>query len=436
MYKKLLVFTGLWLMAQTVWAQPSYYPPLTGTTWATINASQLGFCQDRVDSLTSMLGSKNSKAFIMLVDGRIVIEQYYGTFTRDSAWYWASAGKSLTATMVGAAQSDGFLGIQDSTSKYLNTGWTSCQPTNERAVKIVHQLSMTTGLDENAAGGPDCTNPSCLVCLVAPGTRWAYHNAPYTLLDRVIASATGRTLNQYIFQKLGARTGLSGSFIQQGFNNVFFSTPRSFARFGLLMSGLGQWNGNSVIDSNWVKQMWTPSQTLNRSYGYLWWLNGQSSYMLPGFRFVVPSMLLPNAPTDAVNAIGRNGQICSISRDKRVVWIRMGNAPDSTTLVPISFTDEIWKYINRLPCITANHSMISKTIIKLSPNPVTDRLNLSTELDQALTYSIINGIGQRVKSGTLSAGTNSIDTRELNPNIYRIVIHTANEPYVQTFIKQ
>ncbi|MEZ5069123.1 MAG: hypothetical protein R2847_11860 [Bacteroidia bacterium] len=38
---------------------------------------------------------------------------------------------------------------------------------------------MTSGLDD---GVPDnhCTYDSCLVYLADAGTRWAYHNAPYT----------------------------------------------------------------------------------------------------------------------------------------------------------------------------------------------------------------------------------------------------------------
>ena len=64
------------------------------------------------------------KSSLILKDGRIIVEHYYGTYTADSAKYWTSVGKSLTATLVGLAQQDGILSINDSTSKYLG-GWTS-----------------------------------------------------------------------------------------------------------------------------------------------------------------------------------------------------------------------------------------------------------------------------------------------------------------------
>ena len=64
----------------------------------------------------------------MLKDGKIAIEKYFGTFTKDSLWYWASAGKTLTAFLVGQAQENGLLSISDSTSKYLGSGWTGLTP--------------------------------------------------------------------------------------------------------------------------------------------------------------------------------------------------------------------------------------------------------------------------------------------------------------------
>ena len=98
---------------------PLYFPPLTGNTWASTTPASLGWCQTPLDSLIAFAGRKRSKSLLILKDGRMVVEQYYGTFTADSAWYWASAGKSLTATLVGLARQDGQLSLSDSTSQYL-----------------------------------------------------------------------------------------------------------------------------------------------------------------------------------------------------------------------------------------------------------------------------------------------------------------------------
>ena len=78
-------------------AQQLYFPPTTGNTWDTLSPSSLNYCSDKIDSLYEYLDQTDSKAFILLKDGKIVLERYFDNFTQDSVWYWASAGKSLTA---------------------------------------------------------------------------------------------------------------------------------------------------------------------------------------------------------------------------------------------------------------------------------------------------------------------------------------------------
>jgi CubicO group peptidase (beta-lactamase class C family) len=50
------------------------------------------------------------------------------------------------------------------------------------------------------------------------------------------------------------------------------TTPRDFARLGVLMLNKGEWRGRRVLSRSWVEQSTRPSQTLNPNYGLLWWL--------------------------------------------------------------------------------------------------------------------------------------------------------------------
>ncbi len=85
------------------------------------------------------------------------------------------------------------------------------------------------------------------------------------------------------------------------------------ARYGLLALNNGIWNTDTILhDQDYFTAMTTPSQSLNESYGYLWWLNGQPSFMLPGTQFVFPGMLSPNAPPDMFSGIGKNDQLVSV----------------------------------------------------------------------------------------------------------------------------
>lgn len=346
---KHIIISVICLLSTTIHAQNLYFPPIGSGSWDTLPTQQLGWCQPVIDSMLHMLDTNNTKAFILLKDGKIVIERYFNGQNASSNWYWASAGKTITSTLVGIAQQENFLQISDSTSSYLGTGWSSLTPQQEERITIRHQLTMTTGLDDRV---PDlyCTDDTCLQYLAPPGTRWAYHNAPYTLLDPVIENATGRTLNQYLNQKIKTPTGMDGQFLTQGYNQVYFSTARSMARFGLLMLNRGFWNGTPVLaDTAYFGQMTHTSQNINLAYGYLWWLNGTTSHMIPRVQLAFPGNFFPDAPADVYAALGSDGQFINVVPSQNMVWLRMGDVPNSVQ-VDYLLNNEIWKFINRFAC--------------------------------------------------------------------------------------
>jgi len=76
--------------------------------------------------LYAYLNQNNTRAFLVLQNGKIVIEKYFGKniqqnadFTASSNWYWASAGKTITAFLVGMAQEEGKLNINLRSNTYL-----------------------------------------------------------------------------------------------------------------------------------------------------------------------------------------------------------------------------------------------------------------------------------------------------------------------------
>lgn len=356
----------LFLFAASVSAQ-SYFPPNDSSEWDTLSPSNFDWCPDKIDSLYGFLDEANSKSFILLKDGKIVLEQYFDEHTDSSYWYWASAGKTLSSFLMGIAQEEGFLNINDTTSDYLGSGWTYSSPEEEEKITIWNQLTMTSGLDDGVSN-PFCTDDSCLIYLAEPETRWAYHNAPYTLLRPVLENATGQGINIYANQRLLNPIGMDGIFSYVGYDNVFSSTTRSMARFGLLIQNNGEWDGTQILsDEDYFSQMVNTSQALNESYGYLWWLNGKSSFMLPGTQFVFDGSLFPNAPNDVIAALGKNGQIINVVPSENMVWIRMGNAT-STELVETNLNIGIWNYINDLSCVSTVESFsntYSKKLIKI-----------------------------------------------------------------------
>lgn len=206
---------------------------------------------------------------------------------------------------------------------------------------------MTSGL--NDALGDD-VSPANLQYVADAGTRWAYHNV-YVKLQDVVALASGQTWTNYFNTKLRDRIGMTGgAWINSNGLSVYWSTTRNMARFGLLSLNQGKWNGNTIVSSTYFNQATTTSQNLNQAYGYLWWLNGKSTYRLPGLQLQFNGTLIPNAPSDMYAALGKNDQKIYVVPSMKMVVIRMGEVanPENPTFALSGFDNELWDKINDL----------------------------------------------------------------------------------------
>lgn len=389
-------------------AQPLYFPPASNNAWERLSRTELGWCQDKLDSLVAFAARTDTKALIILKDGKIALEQYYGAFTRDSLWYWASAGKTVTATLVGMAQHEGLMDITTSSANYLGRGWSSCTPQQEDAITVRHHLTMTTGIGFDR-GNDNCTTPDCLRYRAAPGTIWDYHNACYLLLQDMIAKATSTTFQLYYTRKLAQPLGMGGAW----FNGVLYSKPLAMARFGLLILAGGVWNGDTIIkDRRYFDDMINTSQQLNKSYGYLFWLNGKGSYMQPGIPMVWPNDLVPSAPKDMYAGMGKNDQRVYIVPSQRMVVVRMGNPGDSSAPAISGYDDALWRRINALPCNTSvSNDHVSEA--NIWPNPATT--SVSYLGDTAVLYDVL---GNEV----LRSYTSPLDVSLLPSGTYQVVV--------------
>ncbi len=428
-----IVFFTLFFAHST--AQTLYFPPLSSSAnWETISPSSLGWCLNEIDTLYNYLEQENTKGFMVLKDGKIVLEKYFGTFTQDSIWYWASAGKTITSFLIGKAQEESFLSISDTSAKYLGTGWTNCTLAQEQKITIQNQLTMTSGLDDGVADN-HCILDTCLTYLADAGTRWAYHNAPYSLLERVLTTATGTPINTYTLSKLKSLTGITGAWQTLDYDNVFFSKVRSMARFGLLAQNKFTWNSTPLLsDTLYINQMTNTSQPFNASYGYLWWLNGKSSYMAPTTQFQFPGPYAPNAPNDMFAGIGKNGQIVSVSRSKGLVVVRMGNATNNSE-VSTQFVDKIWEKLNAAMCdaTPVNKLVSNPKTISIFPNPANDFVTIDIATISDFQIEVLNVLGEVIIT---RQNENRIDITYLKNGLYLISVRQGENYFTQKFIKQ
>ncbi len=263
-----------------------------------------------VDDAIRYAEEHNSTGLVVIHKGRIVTENYWKGWTRDSSGPIYSASKSITSTLIGMAIEDGKIrGVDQSMADFVPT-W---KGTPKQAITIRHALSMTSGIkvggDAAAAGVDQFTQTAALPMEHEPGSHWAYNTPVYRMLLRVLEKATGEPLAAYTKRKLTGPLGMEHG----GWDGLpagdetsytwFRCTVRDMARFGELVLGRGEFQGKRLVSAKWLAEAQRSSQQLNPAYGYLWWLNGQKAFQTPAGR-LQQGMLWPDSPRDAVGALG------------------------------------------------------------------------------------------------------------------------------------
>jgi len=404
-------------------AQQLYFPTIGSPQWQSVSPSSLNYCKPEIDSLYDYLESNNTKAFILLKDGRIVLEKYFGSFTKDSSWNWQEASHTLTAVLFGIAQSKKLIDIKQAVTSYLGEGWTSLNETQEKLITVEDLLRMTSGLETEGKDG-DCIKPDCLKFKNEAGENWQYHEASYLVLEKILKAASGKTYNQFLFNSLRGEIGISGSYSNK--NSTYRSNIRAAARFALFMLAKGTWKEESIItDQEVFEQLISPSQNMNLAFGYLTWLNGQESYHLPQSSNLFKGELNPYAPSDLYIALGKNGQLINVVPSENLVWVRFGEAPEvGHGTIPAIFNNNIWKRIQSLDCQAFTIS--TEDTPTLAPKPGKDEIRITTKIPiQKLMIADASGKIQFAED--INSKKLSINTKQFEKGVYFARIYFSEE---------
>jgi hypothetical protein len=135
-------------------------------------------------------------------------------------------------------------------------------------------------------------------------------------------------------------------------------------------------------------------------------------------------MFSPYAPTDNISALGKNGQFINVSQSNKMVWIRMGDAPNQGD-VPFLLNDKIWLYINQLNCnnTSVNKNTINKT--KIYPNPSKGFINIESNNDIQKLF-LYNSLGQEITQIEVNDKSTVINYKEVNEALLVLKISYKN----------
>lgn len=295
------------------------------------------------DGATYGEGTRTS-AVVVARGGEIVAEDYARGITPETPQRTWSVAKSISATLLGAAEQDGLIG-RDSTA--LIEAWQGgADP--RRAITLTHLLHMASGLDSGGQGsrtdavyfgGARVVDEAVTAPLqVVPGSRFKYANNDTLIAMRALREAIGdaTAYHDYPYTALLWKIGMRRTTLEVDWNGDFLSssqvwtTARDLARLGQLYLQGGRWGGDQILPADWAAFVATPApaQPESGTFGYgaqFWLLNRE-----------------PGVPSDTYAAAGHRGQYLVIVPSRDLVIVRRGYDESGGTRFDIAgFTRDV-----------------------------------------------------------------------------------------------
>ncbi len=261
---------------------------------------EAGFNRDSIELLFNLLETTEHRDFrglVVIKDQHIVIEEYYNTFWRNSILDIRSAGKSITAMLLGVAIQQGLVESIDQSiySFFADENFEINKDYQKITLRDV--LDMSSGLDADTDDSGTVGFAGNWIAMdnwkeyilnvpmnSKPGEKWVYADIHAILIGLVIEKVSGMSLRDFARERLfgplditqvywytnaSNQTGAAG--------NLYLSTL-DFAKLGLLVVGDGRWNGVQIMDSDFTKELITHKKfdlsnsfPLADTYGFLWY---------------------------------------------------------------------------------------------------------------------------------------------------------------------
>lgn len=321
--------------------------PYPADDWPVADPDDHGLDAAALDDLADYFESINSTCTAIVKDGYLVDSRYWGGTTVDTNQEVWSISKSVTSTLIGIAQDEGLLDIDDPASDYIEE-W---RGTPSGDLTIRNLVSNDSGLhySQPSESGLVAADDQTAYGIARdqqypPGMHWDYNSSAIQTLEAVLESATGESVEEFAQERLFGPLGMSATIRDDDAGNdlVYMGTQAGcddIARFGYLTLRGGAWDGEQVVSEAWMTEATSPSQELMTGYGFLWWLNtdGRRYQLVPGDgdptsypgnleRITVDdgSRWLPDAPADLVVAAGIQDQVLLIAPSEDLVIVRLG----------------------------------------------------------------------------------------------------------------
>ena len=335
---------------------PSAQPPapLTDTALAAVTDDAGAPREELAREVDDLFSKKNigeTRAVLVLKDGKIAAERYGDGYDADTRFISWSMAKTITSVLVGMLIADGRLSLDEPAPV---KEWQ--RPGDPRAeITLRHLLQMRAGLDHTEAGDPPYESSEVRMLFLdgrddmaafakeqpleaEPGERFEYSSNTTVILADIVAraltdsedpearrAAVAGFMQQRLFGPLGMASMVpefdaSGTLIG---GSLMHATARDWGKFGefLRAGGLAP-DGELLGPSRWAEARVTSSPSA-RQNGFQIWMNRPRG---PASDGPSPRYFSDRAPDSLFMLIGHMGQYVFVSEDQDLTMVRLGHS--------------------------------------------------------------------------------------------------------------
>ena len=275
-----------------------------GESWRKASGRELAIDESIIGSLLARIrsGRYGTQHSLMIVrDGWVVTEEYFGGWPADSIHTLQSVTKSVASLITGVAIARHDLGATTDTLYRLVPSYAPIRNLDswKMGLTLRDLLTMRTGQDwweDPYDGSPlQQLNSSATDWIrfvvdwpmrEKPGVRWSYNSGGVVALGGVLQIASRSNAADYTREFLFRPIGIVDDKWVRGnpsslphFGGGLYLTTRDLARLGYLVLRNGRWGTTQVVPESWIRES-THLQVADprafgshrADYGYLWWL--------------------------------------------------------------------------------------------------------------------------------------------------------------------
>jgi CubicO group peptidase (beta-lactamase class C family) len=261
------------------------------SAWRTSTPEEQGMDSQRLTQMLTTIQQQhlNLHSLLIIRNGYLVSETYFGVYQQDTRHELYSCTKSFVSTLIGIAIDKGYIDRTDHRIADFFPEHTFANLDEQKATMTLEDLlTMRSGLDWQEGDrvyGAMYRSRDWVQFVFdkpmaqPPGSRFNYCSGCSHILSAILQQTTGMNpgdfAEQYLFQPLGisniqwdsdaAGLPIGGWGLQ--------ITPRDMAKLGHLYLQDGQWDGQQIISARWVENATQKHTETDGAlgYGYQWW---------------------------------------------------------------------------------------------------------------------------------------------------------------------